>query len=172
MMRIVLSGARVVVAAAIIGAAFYAIERVSLAPLRCARAATVGAAGLARIEFLNDHTKFRAARAVAGSLDGCDCLSPSRSRALAVRAAAFRTAGDHKAAVATYEQILAMDRRPEIYFALGLSHLAAFDRASALDSFERACEFDPKRLRKVPYDELREEVERRLVAKHGADWVR
>jgi tetratricopeptide (TPR) repeat protein len=167
-----LSIVRVVAALAIVGAAVYAVGRLSLAPLRCAGAATVGAAGLDRIEFLNDHTKYRSARAIAGSLDGCDCLSPARSRILAVRAAAFGKAGDHKAAVATYEQILALDRRPEIYFALGLSHLAAFDRAAALDSFERACEFDPKRLRKVPYDELREEVERRLVARHGAHWVR
>lgn len=145
----------------------YAIQRWVLQPLHCSHAASVGAATLEQI----DPTDYRI-RSVAGqihaALEGCACVSPPDVAIPMTRAAALEANGDRAAAIAGYERALLIDRRPEIYFQLGLLH----HDSAAVENFVRACAFDPARLREIPYDDVRKETERRLRAMYGPGWMR
>ena len=94
-------------------------------------------------------------------------LLPLRcSRAATRGAAALASSRDDatrlRTAIAENSRALTLDRRPEIYFALGMSHLHALDRPAALEDLTRACAFDPARLAHIPYEDVRREVEGRL----------
>jgi tetratricopeptide (TPR) repeat protein len=162
---------RIVALLALAGATAYALDRLCLEPFRCARAASAGAVALEDIGSVRDHVRHRVVTNVLTRLADCDRTTHSRARVLATRADALRVHGDLASAIADYRHSLAIDRRPEVYLSLGLAQLDAYDRAGALDSLERACTFDPARLSRIPYDEVRAEVRQRLVAKYGPAWI-
>jgi Tfp pilus assembly protein PilF len=161
-MRPGIAVARIAALLLLAGGTGYALDRWCLEPLRCARAASAGAAALDRVANRIENIKRRVAGDALASLGRCECISPSRARILATRGALFETAGDHRSAIADYRRALATERRPEIYLQLGLAQLGALDRAGAVDSLARACAFDPSRLPDIPYEEIRREVERRM----------
>jgi len=143
----------------------YAFQRCVLEPLRCSHAASVGAATLEQM----DPADFRIralARHIHADLEDCRCVSPPDVAIAMTRAAALEANGDRAAAIAEYERALLIDRRPEIYFQLGLL------QHNAIGSFVRACAFDPARLREIPSEDVRRETERRLSAMYGSGWVR
>jgi len=103
-----------------------------------------------------------AARAAQSSLSACDCLAGSDFKLMYVRGTALRYLGDPAGAIDAYHRALAVHRRPELYLALGLAQLEALDRSAAIDSFAAAGAFDPAQLERIPYDDVRAEVEQRI----------
>ena len=127
----------------------YALHRVVIVPIRCARAAT----------------NFR-------SLDGCGCVTAREAHIDFIRGGMAARRGDHLAAIDDFNRALQVEPRPEIYFALGMSELAVFERKGALSHLTTACKFDPRRLADIPYGDVRAEVERRIRADYGERWIR
>jgi hypothetical protein len=103
-----------------------------------------------------------AARAAQSSLSMCDCLAGSDFKFMYVHGTALRYLGDPAGAIDAYHHALAVHRRPEIYLALGLAQLEALDRPAAIDSFVAAGAFAPALLERIPYDDVRGEVEQRI----------
>jgi tetratricopeptide (TPR) repeat protein len=155
---------RVVVAALLVCATAYAVHRWCWRPYRCAAAVSAGATALEAAEHRSDADRQRIARAVQTNLRRCACSSPELDmRTYFALAEASAAMGDYRAAIADYERALAIDRRPELYFALGMAYLNALDRLAALHNLARACAFDPARLAAIPYPEIREETARRVA---------
>jgi hypothetical protein len=133
----------------------YALHRLVLVPLRCSRAASLGAAALER-----PADPWATARRVREELQACRCVPDVQ--VFYTLAGASAMLGEHRAAIADYHRALAIDRRPEIYFALGLAHLQLLERDAAIGHFARACAFDPSRLAQIPYEDVRRQTEERL----------
>lgn len=111
-----------------------------------------------------------AARFAESSLSGCECVAGSDFKFMYVRGTAFRYLGDPTRAVDAYRRALTIDRRPELYLALGFAQLEALDRPAAIDSFAAAGAFAPAQLERILYDDVRSEVEARIQATYGAEW--
>ena len=154
----------------LIAATLYALDRWSLQPLRCGHAASLGAAALSR-STPSVYQAQRLTRQLRADLEGCECLSPPDANIPMTLGAAAETSDDPRTAIAEYERALLIDRRPEIYFHLGLAQQETLNRTAALENIVRACAFDPSRLDDIPYDEMRKETEQRLRDMYGADWV-
>jgi tetratricopeptide (TPR) repeat protein len=144
----------------LVAATVYSLARFVYLPLRCARAASMVA------------TTPRAAARLRDDLRGCECVTAREAHVPFILGDALATLGDDRGAIAEYERALTIERRPEIYFALGMAQLRALQRAAALDNLTRACAFDPARLADIPYQDARDEVERRIRSAYGDDWVR
>jgi tetratricopeptide (TPR) repeat protein len=151
----------------LIAATGFAIDRWTLQPLRCGHAASLGADALDR----DNQSVYQAARQVRADLHDCECVSPPDASIPTTLAAAAEASEDPRTAITEYQRALLIDRRPEIYFQLGLALEETLDRPAALENIVRACAFDPSRLKDIPYDEMRKEAEQRLRERYGADWV-
>ena len=151
-------------------AAAFAIYYWTFIPLRCAHAAWHGSRALDAAEPRGEYVLRRAASDVRASLRGCDC-APTHELYFTL-GGADAALNDPRAAVADYQRALDVDRRPETYFELGMNALDALDRPLAIDSFTRACEFNPARLAEIPYDDVRIETARRVRAAYGDGWLR
>jgi len=139
-------------------AALFALHRAVWLPLSCARAAAIGEAELANAGGAS-YLKQRAGEHVVAMLSDCNAAFPADVRVVFARAFAYENVGDEHAAVAEYQRALTIDRRPEIYLALGMAQLRALDRPHAIDTLVRACQFDPAVLIDIGGDdELRKEV--------------
>ena len=157
--------ARAIAFAALLAATVGLFDRGVVHPLRCSRAASFGAARLEGGETLIGTLGIRA------DLASCACVTPPEAIVPIARGAAARVLGDSRAAVAEYQRALAIDRRPEIYFQLGLAQLANRDRPAGIESLTRACAFDPARLSEIADPDARRDVRLRLAARYGPGWV-
>jgi len=153
------------------GATAYALRLCVLEPFRCAHAASLGAAALAADERQSDYAARRLANGVRTSLHGCECVRPTDVEIPFTLAGASTTLGDSRSAAIEYERALAIERRPEIYFGLGMAQLDMLQRSAAIENLTRACAFDPARLANIPYPEVSGEIRRRLRAAYGPDWA-
>jgi tetratricopeptide (TPR) repeat protein len=149
----------------------FALDRWSLKPLRCGHAASLGAATLDR-EVPTVYQAQRLAREIRAGLHDCECISPPDASIPMTLGAAAEASDDPRTAIAEYQRALLIDRRPEIYFHLGLMQQESLDHSAALENIVRACAFDPARLKDIPYDEMRKETEQRLQDTYGPDWVK
>lgn len=154
----------------VIAATGYALDRWALRPLRCDYAASVGAATLDHVQ-KSDYQTRRLAGQIGADLEGCACLSPPDARIPMTLGAAAEASDDPRTAITEYQRALLIDRRPEIYFHLGLMQQETPDRSSAIDNIVRACAFDPARLHDIPYDEIQSETRRRIRETYGPDWI-
>jgi hypothetical protein len=134
----------------VVAAALAALRAWTLEPLRCARAAW---------------------RESAAELRDCDC-TPLTVDVCTARGTSYAVSGDAKRAIVEWRRALDLARRPEIYFALGMDALDAFDRPTAITNLTRACAFQPSRLADIPYADVRSEVRERIRAAYGDDWLR
>lgn len=142
-----------------------AIARWVIHPLRCSRDASFGAAALEANE-----TR-AAARGIRADLTSCTCVTPPDALIPVARGAAAKAEGDPRTAIAEYQHALEIDRRPEIYFQLGLAQLEAGDRPAAMESLVRACAFDPARLADIYDVEIRRETKQLLLRRYGSAWM-
>jgi tetratricopeptide (TPR) repeat protein len=156
----------------LLGAAtVYTIQRCVLDPLRCSYAASTGAAILERDDPADYRTR-RVAHQLRDELEECACVSPPDVAIFMTRAAAAGDDGDRIDAIAEYQNALRIDRRPEIYFRIGLlQHEGGNDR-DAIDNLARACAFNPALAADIPDDTLRTATLRRARAAYGDDWIR
>jgi tetratricopeptide (TPR) repeat protein len=145
----------------------YAIDRWTLKPLRCGHAASLGADALDH----DNQTAYQTARQVRADLHDCECVSPPDANIPTTLAAAAEASDDLRTAITQYQRALLIDRRPELYFNLGLAQQEAPARPAALENIVRACAFDPSRLKDIPYDEMRKATKRRIRERYGTDWV-
>jgi tetratricopeptide (TPR) repeat protein len=160
------------IALLLLGAAtVYAIERWTLDPLRCTYAASIGSAML---EFADpaDYRTRRVARQLRNELANCQCVSPPDVGVFMTRAAAAENDGDRTAAIAEYQNALRIDRRPEIYFHVGLLQHETGNERDAIANLARACAFNPALAADIPDESLRFETRRRVRAEYGDDWIR
>ena len=155
----------------VIAATAFALRWWVFVPLRCSHAASVGAGEMDAVVDPADYRTQRLLRRIGTNLQGCDCVTPPDARIFFVRGAAAQGGGDLQTAIADYGRALEIDRRPEIYFHLGLAQLDSSDRASGIENLVHACAFDPWRVVTID-DTLRHEVKQRLHARYGEDWMR
>jgi hypothetical protein len=151
----------------LIAATGYALNQWTLKPLRCGHAASLGADALD----LDPKSVRQTARQIRRDLQDCECVSPPDASIPMTLGAAAEVSDDPRTAIVEYQRALLIDRRPEIYFHLGLAQQETINRPAALENILRACAFDPSRLKDIPYDEMRKETEQRLKAKYGPDWI-
>ncbi len=154
----------------LVTATVYALDRWGLNPLRCGHAASLGSAALDR-ESPSPIQSQRLARQIRADLQGCACVSPPDANIPMTLGAAAEASDDPRVAIAEYQRALQLDRRPEIYFHLGLMQQATLNRPAALEDLVRACAFDPTRLADIPYEDMRKETEQRLRETYGPGWV-
>jgi hypothetical protein len=152
----------------LIASTVYSLDRWTVKPLRCGHAASLGAAALDR-----ESAPFQARRLagqIRADLQGCTCVTPPDASIPMTLGAAAEASDDPRTAIAEYQRALQLDRRPEIYFHLGLMQQETLNR-SALENIVRACAFDPARVADIPYEDMRKETEQRLRAMYGPGWV-
>ena len=154
----------------LVAATVYALDRWALNPLRCGHAASLGAAALDRESPALLQTQ-RLARQIRADLQGCACVTPPDASIPMTLGAAAEASDDPGTAIAEYQRALQLDRRPEIYFHLGLMQQETLNRSAALENIVRACAFDPARLADIPYEDMRKETEQRLRDTYGPGWV-
>jgi tetratricopeptide (TPR) repeat protein len=160
------------IALLLLGAAtVYAIARWTLDPLRCTYAASTGAARLESAD-PSDYRTRRVARQLRNELANCQCVSPPDAGIFMTRAAAAENDGDRVAAIAEYQNALRVDRRPEIYFDVGLLQHETGNERDAVANLARACAFNPALAADIPDESLRLETERRVRAEYGDNWMR
>jgi tetratricopeptide (TPR) repeat protein len=140
-------------------------------PLVCEANSTLAIEVLDAAEVGSDAARHAAARRAESYLQGCDCFERTDFKIAYARGIAYRYRGDMQAAITAFRRALAVDRRPEIYLALGLTQLDAMDRPGAIESFVAAGSFAPARLAEIPYGDIRSEAERRIRAMYGEHWV-
>jgi len=159
--------------------ALLALAAVTLAALRWAVYLPLVCEGNATrsIELLNaaedgsDGTRREAARRAEANLEPCECLERTDFKIAFARGIAYRYRGDTQSAIREFRRALTVDRRPEIYLALGLTQLDAMDRPSAIESFVAAGSFAPAPLDEIPYKDVRREAKQRIRAAYGDQWV-
>jgi len=170
MIRVVLRAAALLL---VVAATAYALHRWAWLPLRCVHAASTGAAALDQATQQSDESKTLAvATRVRAQLQGCECVSPPDVRIPFTTGGTAAASGDPRAAIPELQRALAIDRRPEIYLALGFAQLDAMDRASAIENIVRAVAFDPARLGQIPYPDVRQETKKRIWERYGREWLR
>lgn len=140
-------------------------------PLVCEENATRSIAILDAAAYGTDAAREAAARRAESYLRGCECLEGTDFNIAYARGYAYRYRGDPQSAIREFRRALSVDRRPEIYLALGLAQLDAFDRPGAMESFVAAGAFAPDRLDEIPYKDVRREAQRRIRAVYGEHWV-
>jgi hypothetical protein len=160
------------IALLLLGAAtVYAIERWTLDPLRCTHAASTGAAMLDHANPADYRTR-RAAQQLRNDLEDCKCVSPPAVGISMTRSAAAEVDGNRVAAIAEYQNALRIDRRPEIYFQLGLLQHETGNDNDAMNNLVRACAFNPALLADIPDEALRINIQSRVRGEYGEDWIR
>jgi tetratricopeptide (TPR) repeat protein len=160
------SVARVAALVLLLAGTGIALARWVFHPLHCSHVASFAAAALEADDARAGAFGTRA------ELASCNCVTPPDAVIPVARGAAARVEGDPRAAIADYQRALAIDRRPEIYFQLGLAQLEAGDRPAAIQSLARACAFDPARLTEISDAEIRQETRRYILAKYGSAWMK
>jgi tetratricopeptide (TPR) repeat protein len=141
-------------------------------PLVCEWRATGALYALENAGEKDERTKLEAARFALGSLGECATIPATDFKVPYELATAYRYRHEPQSAITLYKEALALDRRPEIYFGLGMAQLDAGERAAAIETFTEATAFAPTVLADIPYDEVRAEVAQRIRATYGADWIR
>ena len=140
-------------------------------PLVCEKNATRAIGLLNAAENGSDAARRAAARRAEDDLQQCECLERTDFKIAFARGLAYRYRGDTQGAIREFRTALTVDRRPEIYLALGLTQLDAIDRAGAIESFIAVGSFAPARLEEIPYADVRQEAKQRVRAAYGAEWV-
>jgi hypothetical protein len=162
---------RNVIAGLVIGAlAVAAINRVAYQPWRCSvMRRTLEPATLLLWERHDLSVRARA-RENAAMARACISVTPYDSAPYMIAAANDRLAGDSITAAAMYEGALRFDRRPEIYFDLGLMQLERARIADAEESFVKAGSFDPYTILDIPPEDVRVRVMQRVGKDHYFAW--
>ena len=150
----------------------HSLEQWVLLPLRCMHAASNGQTALEMFGQRTDFEARRQARRVHAELEECECVSPPDARIPTTRGAAAEMSGDLREAITDYQRALLINRRPEIYFRLGLAQLDVLDHPAALGNLTRACAFDPQLIAEIPYRDVAVEIRERLRSRYGQDWIR
>lgn len=148
--------------AIVVLAGLLAIYHTAVVPLRCNRENK-------RLEDATIRTMSqRGAAAAVSARENVDAVlrsiraCPREPNFYMIAAANYRILRRHDEAASMYEATLLLERRPEIYFQLGLTRVEMGMNIEAVENFTRACRFVPTLIEQVPAH-LREDVRGRLA---------
>jgi tetratricopeptide (TPR) repeat protein len=164
---------RWVVVVAIGIAAMFALRSCVVIPAQC----------MTRVKFVEEQTKLALAartgleaivlaRENIAVLRRCENHYPLDVNVYMLEGANYQIMSQLPRASEAYEKALRIDRRPEIYFNLGIVELEMKNRDRARTNFMSAVTFAPKLLEEVPDITIREEVKAEIVKTFGEDWLR
>ena len=125
---------------------------------------------LAAMNNSDDYAGMVAGRRVQDALRSC-VIHPLQIDPPLLTALSYRLTHQYLRSIEWYEHALTVDRRPEIYFGLGMTQLKAGRRAEAMQNLTVAVAFDPRVLDGIDDGAVREEVKRRVNAQYGAGWM-
>ena len=151
--------------------ALFGVYRCSYLPMRCSTDVAqserelVGAANQ-----LDPYAGIVAGRAALQRLGDCHIRPLDVDPAL-LTALAYRLLQQHEASIDWYTRALSIDRRPEIYFGLGVEQLKAKKREDGLRSLVLACAFAPQMIDSIDDGIVRDEVVHRIRAEFGPTWL-
>lgn len=170
-----MSIARRIAALAIVAAGVYALDVFCVLPWRCnlVRKARAQATDAAYNAVGSPEARIAARR----NLDAVLPCTSATCRDIAVdmlAAANYRLLGQNDTAVQFYEHALRLDRRPEILMNLGVTELAAGDRAAARRHLLQASLFNVYMVAQIEDGVMRQEVVKELIAlrPENADFIR
>jgi tetratricopeptide (TPR) repeat protein len=150
--------------------AVLAINRIAYRPWQC----SVMRRSLepATLQLWQRHDPFvvSTARENAALARSCIQITPCDSAPYMLAAANDRLAGDYASAAADYEQALRYERRPELYFGLGIVQLQLARTAEAEENFVLAGSFDPFTMVDIPPPDVRNRVMDRVGKDHYLPW--
>jgi hypothetical protein len=150
----------------------FGLYRCSYLPLRCSIVcASTEKQLVAAMNRGDDYGGIVAGRRALGVLHGCE-LRPLQIDPPLLTALSFRLTHQYDESIAWYGRTLAVDRRPEIYFGLGMTQLKTGQRVDAMRNLTVAVAFDPRVLDGIDDGVVRDAVKRSVTAKYGADWLR
>ena len=86
-------------------------------------------------------------------------------------AANYRLLDDFGHAAEMYRRALRYDRRPELYFHLGLMEINLGHRQAGIDMLIRAALFNPFLIQEIDENEIREKVEKAVHARRYLPWL-
>ena len=150
--------------------ALFGVYRCSWLPIRCSmRVATSERELVAAAD--NRFGRVVAAHDSLARLNRCDTERPLSVDPPLLNGLAYRFLGEHEQSIIWYERALAVDRRPEVYSGLGVEQGRAGKREEGLRTLVLACAFAPSMLNDIEDGVVREEVQRRLIAEYGKEWI-
>ena len=88
-----------------------------------------------------------------------------------VAAANYRILDDYDRAVAMYREALQYDRRPQLYYNVGLMELGRGHKEEAKEALIYAALFNPYYILDIPDLEVRSEVERAVAPRRVLPWL-
>ncbi len=160
----------VLAALAIATLAIAAIDRAAYEPWRCSVVRRSLEPATLRLWTRQDSFMRPRARENAVLARACLRITPCDAAPYILAATNDRLTGDYLNAAAMYEQALRFDRRPEIYFDLGLMQLELARIADAEESFVQAGSFDPYTILDIPQEDIRNRVMERVGKDHYFAW--
>lgn len=160
-------GTTAIVIAATLTALWYGV----VLPIVCEARVSRALRDLTQASVSTEARRREAGSASLASLRVCRCLEQFDFKVAYARGTAFHLAGDVPQAIASYQRALATARRPELYFALGLSEVAAGDEKNAAEHFAQAAAFDPRIVETIPDDTARAAATALVRERWGSDWI-
>jgi tetratricopeptide (TPR) repeat protein len=162
-----------ILAAGVIGAvSLFALRSCVVIPAQCmTRVKTVEDQTRLALEASGNFQAVVLARQNIDVLRRCENHYPLDVNVYMLEGANFQIMQQLDRASAAYEKALRIDRRPEIYFNLGVVQLELKDREKARANFISAVTFAPTMLEEIPDITIREEVKAEIVRKFGEDWL-
>jgi tetratricopeptide (TPR) repeat protein len=149
----------------------FGLYRCTYMPVRCSVvSASVERQLLAAMNRNDEYAGIVTGRQVQDTLRDC-VIHPLQIDPPLLTALSYRMTHQYRHSIEWYERALTIDRRPEIYFGLGMTQLKANRRAEAMQNLTRAVAFDPMVLDGIDDGAVRDEVKRRVIAQYGADWL-
>jgi tetratricopeptide (TPR) repeat protein len=136
---------------AIIAGAVVAIRYVSWTPIRCNDVALNVSRQMERMSRYSDRTDIVVAtRENLARLEPCRRQVPWNINLHLLVAANYAARDMHDDAIRVYEEALHYDRRPEIYFNLGLEMLKAGRAEEAVEQLTTACRIRTEFVKEIP----------------------
>ena len=148
-----MKGVRTLMGAVICGAAAWVFFHLCVIPYRC----NLEEKRIEDLTFqaMQSNSMLSVVRA-RQNLDELENLKCTNANFFMIRAANLRILGRIDESIAMYESALRDEKRPEIFFQLGMAQLAAARRDAAIDSFAQALIFQPSLDNEVPAEVRRE----------------
>jgi tetratricopeptide (TPR) repeat protein len=154
---------RILVTSLVALAVAVGIYRLAWLPFRCdleAKRAMVQTDYATRVA--DEYNAVIAARENLAMLAACTEHCPWDVRGLFAAAWNLRILKRYEHAIATYQEALKYDRRPEVYAELGNAHLEAGNETAAMEALLQAARFDRFVLTRVARPDIKERIEKQL----------
>jgi tetratricopeptide (TPR) repeat protein len=162
-----MSAARHAAAALIVAAALFGVDRVAIVPFRCNLLTHRVQLRTERIAAAGELSAKSVARQNLEELAACEAPCRYDTNFLLAKAANQLVLQDLAGAAASYQQALAVDRRPEIYLNLGLTQLDLLQTSEAVETLMEGARFNFSVNGEVP-EPVRSTIAQRITTERAA----